>query len=218
MRPLERHDLVWVDGKAWQDALQAPLPGRWLAALQTWFAGGRPAVVRRRESDAVHVVSLGVALPLWQDKVRIPFLLDSSAVMRTSAPLPLSTALASAPHEWRPALARLVEEAKAIGMAFRVYGSLAWQHLSGYDYVTPTSDVDLLWRVRDGVTLRNTLEMLTRWQRESRIVADGELLLADGAAVAWKELLTGSRKLLLKRVTGVEMRTRDQVLSLALAG
>lgn len=213
MLPLERHDLVWLDGKVWQDALQAPLTEPWQDQLRAWFAGGRPAVVRRQESAAAHVVSVGVALPPSQGKVKIPLLLDRGAVMRSSAPLPLSAVVASAPEEWQPWLARLIDGAAAIGVAFRVYGSLAWQHLSGYDYIVPASDVDLLWRVGDDTTLRSTLELLVRWQRESGLAADGELLLANGAAVAWKELLTGSRKLLFKHAAGVEMRTREQVLS-----
>ena len=135
------------------------------------------------------------------------------AVIRTSAPLTLQTALVSAPPDWRPPLRDLVDAARHRGVTFHVYGSIAWQHLSGEPYVTPLSDVDLLWATGDAALLADVLSLLNAWQASTGLRADGELLLPGGAAVAWKELLTRSDKVLVKSASHVDMRAREEVLS-----
>lgn len=216
-RTFARHDLVWLATARWRDALVAPVPDTWLEALSGWFSHGRPAVVRRQESPSTNALSLGVALPPARGKMKIPLLVERGAVIRTSAPLTLQTALASAPPGWQPPLRDLVDAARRRGIEFRVYGSVAWQHLSGEPYVTPLSDVDLLWATRDAALLADVLGLLNAWQEHTGLRADGELLLPDGAAVAWKELLTRSAKVLVKNASHVEMRVRDELLS-GLAG
>ena len=212
-RPPARHDLIWLDSNRWRDALLAPLPDEWMGALGEWFKRGRPAVVRRQESSTANAISLGVALPPARGKTKIPLLVDRRVVTRASAPLLLATALVSAPPAWQAALQSLVDAARERGIEFRVYGSLAWQHLSGEPYLTGTSDVDLLWTARNGALRRDGLQLLAAWQRTTGLAADGELLLPDGAAVAWKELLSASRKVLVKSSDSVAMRARDDVLA-----
>ena len=152
-RPPARHDLIWLDSDRWRDALLAPLPDEWMGALGEWFKRGRPAVVRRQESSTANAISLGVALPPSRGKTKIPLLVERRVVTRASAPLLLATALVSAPPAWQAALQSLVDAARERGIEFRVYGSLAWQHLSGEPYLTATSDVDLLWTARNGALL-----------------------------------------------------------------
>lgn len=209
-----RHDLVWLDTARWRDALVAPVSDAWLEALSGWFSHGRPAVVRRQESPSTNALSLGVALPPARGKMKIPLLVERGAVIRTSAPLTLQNALASAPSGWQPPLRDLVDAARRRGIEFRVYGSVAWQHLSGEPYVTPLSDVDLLWATGDAALLANVLSLLDAWQKNTGLRADGEFLLPDGSAVAWKELAVRPRKLLVKRAAGVEMRQADEVHAL----
>ncbi len=212
---LQRHDLVWLDEARWRDALQAPLRESAVAALSAWFARGRPAVVRRRESAGGGALHLGVALPPTYTDRKVPLVLDAGAVKRTSPPLSLDAVIHSAPPSWRPPLVQLATEANAIGIDLRVYGSLAWQHLSGEQYLTASSDVDLLWRAHDRATLEHMLGYLANWQRAGGIPADGEVLFPQGMAVAWKELAQRPRQLLVKRSDRVELRSFDDVLSLA---
>lgn len=211
---LRRHDLVWLDETRWRDALLTPIPNEWLEPLSRWFSHGRPTVVRRRDSSAPHALSLGVALPPAQGKLKLPLLVDRSAVMRSSGPLKLAAAaVTAAPIHWRASLENLLVSAHDIGIELRVYGSVAWQHLAGEPYLTPFSDVDLLWSARDPIHLEEMLEILIQWERDSGLPADGELLLFDGA-VAWKELLRRPSKVLVKRNESVEMRPIADVLSL----
>lgn len=209
-----RHDLVWLDKSRWHDALRTSLDDIALAAIDTWFSNDRPAVVRRHDGVTREGLSLGVALPPTQPAGKVALQIDRDAVRQTTPPLPLTTVIPSAPSSWRAELARLAAGAHTIGADLRIYGSLAWQHLSGEPYVTPTSDVDLLWRARDAATLEKMLEHLVQWERSSGLVADGELLLREDTAVAWKELLRRPRKLLIKRTDGVELRSYEDALCL----
>jgi phosphoribosyl-dephospho-CoA transferase len=210
---LRRHDLVWLDETRWRDALLTPMPNEWLEPLSCWFSHGRPAVVRRGDSSAPHALSLGVALPPAQGKLKLPLLVDRSAVMRSSGPLTLAAAAVTTPPiHWRTWLEDLLVSAHGIGIELRVYGSVAWQHLSGEPYLTPFSDVDLLWSAGDQTHLEEMLEILIQWERHSGLSADGELLFFDGA-VAWKELLRRPSKVLVKRNNSVEMRQIGDVLS-----
>lgn len=210
---LRRHDLVWLDETRWRDALLTPLPGEWLEPLSRWFSRGRPAVVRRRDSNAARALSLGVALPPAQGKLKFPLLVDPSALVRSSGPLTLAAAAVSAPTHWQTWLQCMLVSARRIGVELRVYGSVAWQHLSGEPYLTPSSDVDLLWSAGNPTQLEEMLEILIQWQRASGLSADGELLFFDGA-VAWKELLSRPSNVLVKRTAALEMRPLAEVLSL----
>lgn len=210
---LTRHDLAWLDEARWRQALLTPLSADWLATLDEWFERRRPAVVRRQDSLVANALGLGVALPPARGKVKIALLVDRRAIIRTSPPLALAAAAESAPAASRTWLRDLAGEGRGLGIEFHVYGSLAWQHLSGEAYLTRSSDVDLLWRARDQAMLHHGLQLLAHWQRASGMRADGELLLQDGAAIAWKELLTSPRRVLVKKPQGVEMRATAEVLS-----
>ena len=62
------------------------------------------------------------------------------------------------------------------------------------------------------------LAVLSRWQRQSGIRADGEVRFANGAAVAWPELLNAPRKVLVKHDRGVALCETDALFGpLALA-
>ena len=209
-----RHDLVWLDRTNWRRALvssDAATPVRpWHGeaadrALERWFGRGLPAVVCRQEAVLPGHVAVGVALSLSAGKLKVPLMVRQDAIVRSAPPLQLQAAAESLSKAWRDALQELVVASSAVGIAFRVYGSVAWQHLSGETYVTESSDVDLLWRAHDGAMLDAGLSVLSRWQLESGIRADGEVSFANGAAVAWPELMNAPRKVLVKHDHGVAL-------------
>lgn len=179
--------------------------------LDRWFGRGLPAVVCRQEAVRPGHVAVGVALPLSSGKLKIPMTVRQDAIARNAPPLQLQTAAESLSKAWRDALLQLVIASSADGIAFRVYGSVAWQHLSGETYLTESSDVDLLWRADDGARLDAGLAVLTQWQRGSGIRADGEVHFANGAAVAWPELLNAPREVLVKHDHGVALCRADSL-------
>jgi phosphoribosyl-dephospho-CoA transferase len=211
---LARHDLVWL-GAGWRGLLRSELAPELARHVENWWAKGRPFVRRRRAaSEPADVVPLGLALPLCLGRTRIAFAVERAAVERTSLPLRLGVAVASAPVAWRPALVSLDAEACATGVAFGVYGSLAWQHLSGETCVTAASDVDLLVTPRSRGELERTLALLAARATDHVPRLDGEVVLTGGGAVAWRELLGAPRsRLLVKSADAVALLGRDAALA-----
>lgn len=200
-----RHARVWLDPSTWREHLRSAHDARSLHALAGWVAEGRPAVARRREASAGDACALAIALPLAQGRARIPFLVDPHTIVRVAQPLRLEDVIASAPPAWQAALSGLVMRGERFGTSFHAYGSLAWQHITGESCVTPQSDVDLLWAARDVAHIERTLALLIAWERESGLRADGELLLPDSRACAWRELLSRPERVLIKTDGGVAM-------------
>ena len=208
-RHASRHARAWLEPSTWRKYLRSSHDACALDALENWIAKGRPAVARRREASAGDAcglsIALAIALPLAEARARIPFVVDSRAVVRLAQPLRLGDVIASAPRAWRAALHDLVMRGERSGTAFNVYGSLAWQHITGEPCVTPESDVDLLWTARDMTHIERTLALLVGWERERGLRADGELLMPGGRACAWRELLSRPERVLVKTDDGVAM-------------
>lgn len=206
----ERHALVWLRPDAPWRALDPAMQPR----LATWFAGGLPAVLARRQGDEPpgHW-RLGVALPPAQGKCRLALTADPAMVRRWRAPLALDAVLDAAPPGWRPALYDLSAEAAALGLAPRVYGAFAWQALTGLDYVTPASDLDLIWRPRNAAQLPALFAALEDWEAVTGRRADGEVRLPGGAGVCWRELAGGAPRVLVKTAAGVALRPRQALLA-----
>jgi phosphoribosyl-dephospho-CoA transferase len=208
-----RHDLVWLR-EAWRRSARGPVAPRDLEALEEWFARGLPAVACRRSAPCGDALALGIALPprCEGEKRRVAILLDPAAVARVARPATLRDAVQGAPVSWRERLLALDRAARAAGVLLRVYGSLAWQHLTGLSYVTAGSDVDLLAEPRTGAELRRVLELLRASDAGAAPRLDGEVVLTGGRAVAWRELVAGGARVLVKSGASVVLEPRRALL------
>jgi phosphoribosyl-dephospho-CoA transferase len=78
--------------------------------------------------------------------------------------------------------------------------------------LTDRSDLDLLWSISDERRAALLVEGLLKLDASSPVRLDGELELADGAAVNWRELAqtvaNTTAEVLVKTMDGVEVRTR----------
>lgn len=156
-------------------------------------------------------ISLGVPLPpdAAGIKVRIPLRVAVSHVARTSAPLELRAALPTA-DAWHDSLAALCDAAPSL----RVFGSLAMQALTGLRYVSPTSDVDLLFHPSSRRQLEDVVALLAR--HAERLPLDGEIVFPGGAAVSWKEWLMATRhpaKVMVKELRSVRLADTASLLA-----
>ena len=210
--PPQRHARVWLDPETWRSRLLAEVDEASLTALDDWIVRGRSLVARRRDSGS-EACFVGVVLPPRHGQRRVPLVVDPRAVVRVAPPLLLGDAVDAAPADWRVALADLVQRGRDAGTAFRVYGSLAWQAVSGETYVGPMSDVDLLWQARDVDHVRRVLRLLTTWEAEHGLRADGELSLANGDGVAWRELTGSARRVLVKHQDRVSLQPSPLLLA-----
>ena len=204
-RPMRRHDLIFVSPTAWRSLLETrgdlaadPLVARW--ADKGW-----PLVGRRAMPGEAHGVALGLPLPPFAGKRRLSFLMQPEDVISTVPPPTLSSAGRTAPRAWWPTLDGLDELASQHSVEARVFGSLAWRALTGLDYVTDRSDLDLLLHVHRDTDLHRLAADMARIEAPAPMRLDGELIRDDGAAVNWREFHAGAREILVKTVGGVAL-------------
>jgi len=113
----------------------------------------------------------------------------------------------------------LLDLGEAVETTPRVFGALLWQHTTGLPYLTARSDLDLLWSISDGRSAALLVERLLQLDASSPVRLDGELELADGAAVNWRELAqtaaNRTAEVLVKTMDGVEVRTTAELFRTA---
>ncbi|MTV36687.1 malonate decarboxylase holo-[acyl-carrier-protein] synthase [Duganella radicis] len=200
---LERHALVWLNDAGWSAAIAAAQPEH-QAALARWQRRDWPVVVRRLDADAAaDEVSLGLPLPPDADgiKVRIPLRARHAHIARSSDAIELKSALPAA-GAWHGQAAALCDAMPGL----RVFGSLAMQALTGLQYVSPSSDIDVLFRPASHQHLADGAALLAR--HAEHLPLDGEIVFPGGAAVSWKEwqmAMAHPAKVMVKELRAVRL-------------
>lgn len=183
-----RHSLVWLTERGW-DRLHCDRTVATTAAIAQWRRSGWPLVARRADVETrTDHVCVGLALPpdpVTGQKIRIPIQVPILEIKTVTPPLRLSDVIHRAPAGWREALAALVAETGDGDSAFNVFGSLSWQTITGLDYLTSRSDIDLLFYPDSQAALQRALGLLERYAM--LLPLDGEIVFPDGLAVSWKE-------------------------------
>lgn len=207
---LPRHSLVWLKDDATWQALTTDAGPR----LRDWLRAGHPAVVARRDgSEPAGQLRLGVPLPPAEAKLRLSLSTALTQLQRHSPPPLLDAAIAAAPPHRHAALQALRDGARAAAAMPRVFGSFAWQALTGLAYVQDSSDLDLLWPV-DGYAQADAIAVLLHaWEQRQGLRADGELLLPGGQAVNWREYAGDARQLLVKSHAGCALLPRTALFA-----
>jgi phosphoribosyl-dephospho-CoA transferase len=210
--PFRRHRLVRVLPAAW-DALLASRPD--LAdepLLRDWANNHWPLIVRRPMPGEEAGLALGLPLPPSAGKRRIALQCqpgDIASVM----PLPgLAEVFGTPPESWLPSLRELLLLAAKYEVTTGVFGSLAWQWLTGLTYLSPGSDIDLAWDLPRHDRVDRFLDELADLDARAPMRLDGELVRADGAGINWRELHAGDAELALKTATDVVLYPRKSFI------
>lgn len=184
---IARHDLVAADPGAWENLLAGRRDLDGVPHLRDWARLGRPLIVRRFvPGEAGDGVPLGLPLPPADGKRRIGLSLPAEAV-RTVDPPSLADVASHAPAAWQASIDALLALARDHGLTPRPFGALLWQAVTGLIYLSATSDLDLLWPCRGGIP-PGLLDGLARIDAQAPMRLDGEILLAGGGGVQWREL------------------------------
>lgn len=208
-----RHDLVWID-RASPTGCYGYAPRDVEAIVVEWVACGRPFVVTRRPPGLPpDRCALGLPLPPRLGKRRIALQGITADIRKVRRPPALHQVIPAAPPRVRPALRDLDDLGRRQGFIFHIYGSFAWQFLTGETYITRDSDLDLLFRAREQADLDNAVAILAAWENRWGIRADGEILLPDGDGMSWREWVQRPRAVLLKNIDGVTMAPVADVLN-----
>jgi len=201
---LFRHDLLWLDEAAWAQALAERPNLAGIVLLKDWAARGWPVMVRRfAPGDDPGAVPVAVALPPAEPLRRIALQMPHEAISKRRPPLDLADIVPPAP--WTGLMEGLLALGNECQVRPRIFGSLLWESLTGLGYVTPASDIDLIWPVTSPAPIRPLVAGLNRLERTSGVRLDGEIQSSDGEAVNWRELSGGATEVLVKSMTGVRL-------------
>jgi len=211
---MRRHALVWL---APQAPWQVLTPGA-DARLRAWAEARLPFVVARRDpvTDGDQL-RLGVPLPLAEQRRRLSLRIEPGHVLRTTPPPALAEVTEGLPAPWRDEVRLLLADTRDLDVPPRVFGSFAWQHLTGLLYLRASSDLDLLWEVEDHAQADRLATRMQRWEREHRLRIDGELRFPGERAVSWREYASGAARVMVKTGDACWLSPRDALLSLQAA-
>lgn len=209
---LKRHTRVWLDQAQPISAVHL-LSDEARPMVEAHTKNGYAFVARRTlPTDSPGYVPLGLRLPRESIVRSVSFPVAPSAIATLADPIMLADLLTGTtllPQAWRNVLLALQQEASKIGTTIYVYGSVAWQAITGTRYIAVDSDIDLLIRPQSAEHAHRCLTMLQAAENNSAVRLDGELEFPGGRAVAWKELLTKSHRLLVKTNSSVGLITRE---------
>ncbi len=206
-----RHDLLVIDPHHWAAAL-AGLPERdEIGLLADWARLGRPVIIRRRlAQEPEDGLPVGVQLPLSAARRRVALRVPQESVIARPERPDMAAASPHAPASWQPTLTAL-QSLPGLSAPARVFGSLLWQCVTGLIYLRDQSDLDLTFPCAGDP--QPLAEAIAAIDRTGHPRIDGELLLADGAACHWRELLDrDGRDILVKTDNGVDLRPRDALV------
>ncbi len=210
-----RHALLRVDPAAYRAMLAARPELAGEALLADWAALCRPLIARRRsDCDSAGLIAAGIPLPPAQGKKRIALQFEPGAILSIEPPPLLADAACAAPAGWRATIAAICDLCRHVGVEVRAFGALAWASLTGLEYLSASSDLDLLIAAHEDTDVAVLLEGLARIEAGAPMRLDGEII-RSGLAANWRELYAGADVVLVKTIDGVLMRPRAALLSSA---
>jgi phosphoribosyl-dephospho-CoA transferase len=217
---MRRHDLAYLCPAAdyrLLNTMQCPAAHE---ALQRWLHAQRPLVVARQPAAASGQILLGLTLPPGTEPRRISLSVNLDAIRTTTSPLALAYCIDTCTAAIAAPLKRLLQQCESHDIAVSVYGSLAWEMLSGTTYRHSLSDIDLVCDIARVAQLAPCIESLQQAQQALPCSLDGEIRFAGGAAVNWKELAQAllqpaqpTTRVVVKENTGVALLCLTELLS-----
>ena len=206
-----RHELLTVAPNFWRSQMESCPAIAAAPNLADWAENGWPVIVRRRTvGDRPDGVPVGVPLPPAAGKMRIALTVPEQAVLKRLPPLPLLTAGHAAGPAWGPTIHTLVALGASCGVSPAAFGSLLWQYRTGLPYLSPRSDLDVLWPIQADCEIRTLVAGIAAAERGAPMRIDGEVVFPNGEAVNWRELHVafnqgGPTEVLAKSVGGVRL-------------
>lgn len=212
---MRRHDLVYLHpAAAFATPCAAAGDPHWQAA-RDWIAAGRPLVAARQPAGGE--LLLGLSLPLALQRKRLSVNVAPSAVAEVRPPIALDQCCPRLPVAQADVLRRLDAGASACGVRLGVFGSLAWESVSGESYRHAESDIDLICDIATLGQFDALLLLLQRAAAELPCRLDGELRFPGGYAVAWQEIAKqrrdASAQVLVKGEQDVALRPVQALLA-----
>lgn len=233
MKVMHRHDLVWLNKEGWAALERAAATVQTSSVKQRhsnvehpnilcrtsngfsqsgvdfaqpplcWRDNDLPLIVCQQNADMDEgMVLLGLPLPPAQGKRRLSLTVQADHIKKIERPPLLLDTTGCAPTDWHATIEKLMR----CTPAFRVFGSLAWQYLTGFQYLSATSDLDLCLDI-NGLEheIPQLLNALNEVGKDAPMVIDCELISAAGGVQSRELNQKPVRQLLVKTLKGVRM-------------
>ena len=210
MNALHRHQLVRLSEAGWATVLARLWDRQARECLDHWARHGLPLVVTTQPLDVASSgsVALGLPAPARWDRRRLALQVPPAGLRLVDEFPRLAEMRDLLPPPVRYRALKLIAELDACDAPARAFGSYGWQAISGLDHVRPESDLDLSVSVNGAAHADAVAQALQSFDA-ARPRLDGELLFADGAAVAWREWIEWrsgrAHAVLVKRLHGVAL-------------
>lgn len=214
MPPLRRHQLAHLAAAGWREVLERGWDAASRDCLQHWAAQALPLVVTRQRAGEASV-ALGLAVPARWGRRPLALQVAPANISWFSEFPWLAQSLGELPREARAPLRSLDGALRRLGVRARAYGSAGWQQLTGLPYLHERSDLDL-WLAVEGIDQADAAARLLLGTA-SCMRLDGELVFADGSAVAFREWAAWRagrcRHVLVKRLDAAVLATDPETLA-----
>jgi phosphoribosyl-dephospho-CoA transferase len=220
---MRRHDLAYLYPTANYQLLSPMRSPAAHAALQRWLQARQPLVVARQAAAAGAQILLGLTLPPGTEPRRISVSVNPDAICAIASPLTLAHCVNTCTAAVAEPLKRLLQQCESHDIVVSVYGSLAWEMLSGTTYRHSGSDIDLVCDIARTPQLAPCIEALQQAQQALPCSLDGEIRFAGGAAANWKELAQAlsqptqptqqATRVIVKKNTDVALLSLTELLS-----
>lgn len=184
--------------------------------MRQWIAEGKAFVNPRQDTRSPNI-QLGLAFIQDGVKHRASLQAKCEDILRGNPPHELSDCLDMFPKEEAIVLRQLIEKLELKGLPLYVFGSVAWERISGTSYRTDKSDLDLICDVATLQDLRFVTNAFVEAERALPFCIDGELRFPNDDCVNWLEGLSAldhldGTEVLVKGEAGVYMGTIDSLL------
>lgn len=218
MPPLRRHQLALLSDTGWRHILDRDWDGTTAACLTHWAEHALPLVVTRQRSarpSHAEAIALGLAAPACWGRRPIALQVAAHHIVGLSEFPALGEVARLLPRTDASPLQTLFQTLQRHGMSAHVYGSAGWQQLSGLSYLHERSDLDLWLAIASARQADAAVAALVACDSSMRL--DGELMLADGSAVAWREWAAWRAgrcdRVLVKRLYGAALESTPEALA-----
>ncbi|MGV0998063.1 MAG: malonate decarboxylase holo-[acyl-carrier-protein] synthase [Fluviibacter sp.] len=218
---MRRHDLLTLKSEAVMESVACCTSDKAEHTVKQWIAGGR-AFVCPRQNPSSNTVHLGLAFVNNGVKHRAFLQARHEEVLRVDVPYRLEDCLDLFAERDASVLRDLVEKLKAAGFPLYVFGSVAWEKISGKCYRTEQSDLDLLCDVETLQDVILVTDVFAAADTELPFSIDGELRFPKDDCVNWREVMAAlghhdKRDVLVKGEAGVFMGSLDSLLGFSYA-
>lgn len=150
---------------------------------------------------------------------RQTFLIDTSEITKHTFPVRLIDILSRPelrekiiPNSKQAFIWLLLDKLASI-ISVYCYGSFSWEYLTNKIYTTNTSDLDLLFYVKNEEELSGVADLFDKLSSCAKVLIDGEIIFKRKCAVAIREWfsLASSEKILVKTSHEVNLLTRREI-------